>query len=213
MLFTHHAVTPVFIQVDEASLRDVCSEFGKLESVAFNPETETAIVQYASKEQAMQAKSGLDKSPVICGVTVAVDFVSDERVSSSFIQQQQQLHQNVLGSHSSAAHNKWPAQSNAKPPPAGNSGLVNGSHWHSGNLGHSAQTQATTGSNSDGDSDKSSAIAASLWSGNSFLPGLSSPWSSQPQPESALFPSGSKPEPATMSTSPSLTTYLPNGLF
>lgn len=203
-------------QVDEASLRDVCSEFGMLESVVFSRETETAVVQYTSKEQAMQAKSGLDKSPVICGVTVVVDFVSEEKVASLFIHQQQHSHQKMSGSRSSAAHDKWLAQSSANPPPAGNSGLVNGSHWDSRNLGHSAQTQTSTGSNNDGDSDKSNAAAATLWSGNTFLPGLSSPWSSQPQPESALFPSGTragKQEPANMSNSPSLNTYLPNGLF
>lgn len=185
------------VQVDEASLRDVCSEFGMVESVSLNPDVETAIVKFSSKEQAMQAKTGLDKSPVICGVSVAVDFVSDDKVSNIVIQQQRTSGQGTV------QHNKWPSTSQ----PA----LVNGSHWDS-----IRQTHTNSSSSSDGGGDTTAGTTA-LWSGNSFLSGISSPWSNHPPAtENTLFPSStgmSKQEPPTMSSSPSLSTYLPNGLF
>ena len=182
----------------------MCSEFGILESVVFSPSIETALVQYSSKEQAMQAKTGLDKSPVICGVSVAVDFVSEDKVSNFLLQLQQ--HQRAGGRSSAqksrnSSHDKWIT---AQP---GNSGLVSSSRWDSMKL---AQPRTNTSSNSDGGSSKSAAAAA-LWSGNAFLPGLSSPWSSQPPP--AEFASSDKQEPPAMSNNPSLSTYLPNGLF
>lgn len=197
---------PVYLQVDEASLRDVCSEFGLVESVSLHPDTETAVVQFSSKDQAMQAKAGLDKSPVICGVSVAVDFMSDDQVSNLIIQQQQRA-----SGQGNMQHSKWPTQNNPAPQP-GNSGLVNGSHWDS--IGQPRTN--SNGSNSDRSVDTTIATTT-LWSGNSFLSGISSPWSNRPPAtENAPFPSSTgigKHEPPTISSSPSLSTYLPNGLF
>lgn len=194
----------MYLQVDEASLRDVCSEFGLVESVSLHPDTETAIVQFSSKDQAMQAKAGLDKSPVICGVSVAVDFMSNDKVSNLIIQQQQQR----ASGQGTMQHSKWPTQNNPAPQPR-NSGLVNGSHWDS--IG-----QAPANSNGS-NSDDTTIATTTLWSGNSFLSGISSPWSNQPPAtESAQFPSSTgigKHEPPVISSSPSLSTYLPNGLF
>lgn len=152
----------------------------------------------------MQAKAGLDKSPVICGVSVAVDFMSDDQVSNLIIQQQQQR-------TSGQGNSKWPTQNNPAPQPV-NSGLVNGSHWDSIGQAHANSNS----SNSDVSVDTTIATTA-LWSGNSFLSGISSPWSNHPpSTESAPFPSSTgigKHDPPTISSSPSLSTYLPNGLF
>ena len=100
-------------QVDEASLRDVCNEFGMLQSVALSRASETAVVQYPSKEQAMQAKTGLDKSPVICGVNVMVDFASETEVSSFLasrtqhqLQQQHQHQQQQLQQQQQQQHHQ-----------------------------------------------------------------------------------------------------------
>lgn len=177
--------------------------------------SETAIVQYATKEQAMQAKSGLDKSPVICGVSVAVDFASDERVSDFLVEQQQQHHrQQSNSSLQQSSQDKWLSSGN--PP---NAVENSGPNWDNMNLGQFPQTHTTTNSisSSSRSSETESTTTNTLWTDSTFLPGLSSPWSSQPQGELALFPTSGreagKPEPAKMSSSSSLSTYLPNGLF
>lgn len=178
-----------------------------VESVSLNPDAETAIVQFSSKDQAMQAKAGLDKSPVICGISVAVDFMSEDKVSNFIIQQ----HQKRASGQGTMQHTKWPTQNNPTPQPV-NSGLVNGSHWDSIGQTHTNSNS----SNSDG-SDDTTVASTTLWSGNTFLSGISSPWSNHPPAtESTLFPSSTgmgKQEHPAISTSPSLSTYLPNGLF
>ena len=199
------------MQVDEASLRDVCSEFGILQSVVLAPDTDSAFVQYASKEQAMQAKSGLDKSPVICGVDVAVDFVPEEKLSIILpTQQQQQSRMTGIRSprHQQSSRDNW---SNPNPRPPASGGVHNGSHWD--NLRQFPHPPTSTSNKGGGDKGTT---ANAFWSDSTFLSGLSSPWSTQPQPESALFPSSTTPgnqEPPVMSSSPSLSNYLPNGLF
>ena len=177
----------------------MCSEFGILETVTLSRDSETAFVQYANKEHAIQAKSGLDKSPVICGVTIVVDFVSEEKVSSFFFQQSHQ--KQMAGSLSSVRHDKW---STANPQPAGNSGGHIGANRNLKR--HSAQTHDNPRNNTN------ETNAGVLWSGNAFLPGLTSPWGSQTQVEPALT-RADKQDPPTVSSSPSLSTYLPNGLF
>lgn len=200
------------MQVDKASLRDVCSEFGILKTVVLIPGTERAFVQYANKDQAMQAKIGLDKSPVICGVSVAVDFVPEEKVSGLVHAQQQQQSQmsgvNGPRHQKSSSHDNW---SNPSPLSPGSGSLHNSSHWD--NLGKFPHPPANMSDEVGGDKDTT---ANALWSNSTFLHGLSSPWSTQPQPDSALFPSTTttgKQEPPGMSSSPSLSNYLPNGLF
>ena len=208
-------------QVDEASLRDVCSEFGHLETVAINADSETAVVQYSTREQAMQAKIGLDKSPVVCGVSITVDFVSKQK-ASNFVakQQQQQQQQQVDGSTTqSGTQDQWSGET--RPATSGSSGggggLANGrSHWDGMSLGQFSQSHSTTAATSSSGPPGSGEAATTPWSNSGFLPGLTSPWSSQPHTESALFPSSTstKQETAgTMSSSLSLSTYLPNGLF
>ena len=196
--------TKICMQVDEASLRDVCSEFGRVQSITINPSTESAIVKYTTKEDAMQAKSGLDKSPVICDVSVCVDFATTEDVSDFYSQTQ------LAGSISSGPAQTTPQEkwfSSDKTNPPGTTTLMNGSRWDRVDLGHRAQTEA-------GGSETPS---AALWSNNAFLPGLSSPWANHRSPSSNAYPLGTagdkSEEHPPMSSSPSLSTYLPNGLF
>ena len=202
----------------------MCSEFGHIESLAIVPNSETAIVQYSSKEQAVLAKSGLDKSPIVCGVTVSVDFISEQK-ASVFITGQQQQQQHVDGGEQPAVREQWLSKSEpgqSEGPASGQ--LADGSHWDNmGMVGRFSQTNTpptnTTSSSMGRDrgGGEGSEPPNTPWSNSGFLPGLTSPWSSTPATESGLFPSSSssssKQEPATMSSSPSLSTYLPNGLF
>ena len=164
-----------------------------------------AVVQYSTKEKAVEAKIGLEKSPIICGVTVIVNFVSEQRASHFVIQLQQQQQQ---ADGPTSLHDQW--LSRAEHSSASGGGLANGSRWDS--LGRFPQPH-TASSSSTNDRETSGDPAPTMWSNSGFLSGLTSPWSNQPQTESALFPPSSKQEPATMSSSPSLSTYLPNGLF
>ena len=166
----------------------------------------------------MQAKSGLDKSPIVCGVTISVDFISEHKASVFMTQPQQQ----VDGAAQQTLQDQWLSQTEPGPPGSSStsSGLANGSHWDSmGLVGQFSQTTAPTTATTTSSHISSGGAEAgptnTLWSNSGFLSGLASPWSSTPRTESALFPSssGSKQEPATMSSSPSLSTYLPNGLF
>ena len=202
----------------------MCSEFGHLETVAISTNTEMAIVQYSTKEQAMQAKSGLDKSPVVCGVSITVDFISEQRASNFVLKQQQAVVEDGT-TQSVVSESQWLSQPEALPTPSaalGGSGstLANGSHWEGmglvGQFSQSCETPTTANCNSQNSGSKTDPTV--LWSNSGFLPGLTSPWSNHPQTESALFPSSSsssssKQETAAMSSSPSLSTYLPNGLF
>lgn len=196
--------TLICMQVDEASLRDVCSEFGMVQSVAINPSTESAIVKYTTKEDAMQAKSGLDKSPVICDVNVCVDFATTEDMSD-FYSQTQLAGSVSSGPAQSTSQEKWFGSDKTNLP--GPTTLMNGSRWDGVDLGHHARTEA-------GGSETPS---AALWSNNAFLPGLSSPWANHRSPSSNAYPLGTtgdkSEEHPPMSSSPSLSTYLPNGLF
>lgn len=191
------------MQVDEASLRDVCSEFGRVQSVTINPTTESAIVKYTTKEDAMQAKSGLDKSPVICDVNVCVDFATSEDVSD-FYSQTQLAGSIGSGPAQSTSQEKWFGSDKTNPP--GTATLMNGSRWEGVDLGRHTQTEA-----------RSSETPSALWSNNAFLPGLSSPWANHCSPSSNAYPLSSAGEKSEehppMSSSPSLSTYLPNGLF
>lgn len=164
----------------------------------------------------MQAKSGLDKSPIVCGVTISVDFISEHKASAFMTQPQQK----VDGAAQPTLQDQWLSQTEPGPPGStSSSGLANGSHWDSmGLVGQFSQTTAPTTATTSSHISSCGGEAGptnTLWSNSGFLSGLASPWSSTPRTESALFPSssGSKQEPATMSSSPSLSTYLPNGLF
>ena len=68
-------------QVDEPSLKDVCSEYGSLQTCLINPASECALVHYNDQEEAIQAKTGLDKHPSICGINVMADFAAEADIS------------------------------------------------------------------------------------------------------------------------------------
>lgn len=160
----------------------------------------------------MQAKSGLDKSPIVCGVAVTVDFVSEEK-AMKIISQHRQTPDTLL-------QDRWlssPAQSGQTPQTP--SRMTNGSQWDSHDLGlqtpgQTLPSSSASSANSAGHHTDTDPAPPTLWSNSGFLPGLTSPWSRQPQTESSLFPSSNnRQELAAMSSSPSFSTYLPNGLL
>ena len=195
-------------QVDETSLREVCNEFGRVHSLSISPSSDLALVSYSSREEAMQAKSGLDKSPVICGTSVCVDFALPEDFSNFHSQTPLPGRGHSLSAAGTAVRTqeKWPNSDKAHTPGVAPT-LKNGSRWE----GDVDLPHCTPRSEADRDT------SATLWSNNAFLSGLSSPWANHHTASSSSYPpstSRDKPEENhTLSSSPPLATYLPNGLF
>ena len=67
----------MLFQIDRASLRDVCSEYGVVRACHAHYPSEVALVCFSSIEEAVQAKTGLDKNPSISGVQVSAEFASE----------------------------------------------------------------------------------------------------------------------------------------
>ena len=188
----------------------MCSEFGRVHSLSISPSSDVALVSYSSREEATQAKSGLDKSPVICGINVCVDFALPEDLSNFHSQTTLPGRGHSLSAAGTAprAQEKW-SNSNKAHTSGAAPALKNGSRWEGAvDLSH-----CTPRSEIEAGRDAS----AALWSNNAFLSGLSSPWGNHHTASSSTYPpstSGDKPkENHTLSSSPPLATYLPNGLF
>ncbi|XP_019849214.1 PREDICTED: trinucleotide repeat-containing gene 6B protein-like isoform X2 [Amphimedon queenslandica] len=194
-------VTP---QIDETSLREVCSEYGKVLACTINSFNESVLIRYSTKEEAALAKSGLDRNPSICGVYVNPQFASEADISS--FSDQRTPSSNISLSSAFGMSSSWLPQ--RLPHPSPQPVKKPASLWG---------TDSRTSSSSDssqmslwGTSDSSSTGLTSLSSpwGNSVLP----PTPSQPLPTAAQREEGSSHQ-STVSSSPPLSTFLPNGLF
>ena len=177
MCVTHecYMCTYMFIsQVDEASLRDVCAEYGLLQKCLVNvsPAIQCALICYSTQEEAVMAKAGLDRNPSICGISVVADFATEQEVGlfgekwsrgdgsnalkeatpSWFTEPVPSHHQvNNLPPH---PHPHTPSQQqqweSASAPPGGPSGSSAGT--------------------------PTSKLVSSMWGDGNFLGGISSPW-------------------------------------
>ena len=181
----------VMFQVDKASLKEVCGEYGRVLTCLIDPSSESALVHYGSEDEAMQAKAGLDKNPTICGVTVVSDFASSADLSVLYSQ-----HGNSALRKSEALDETTPSwftdtdsapPSSAPFPPATSSSSssssassIRGGKWNeplpcslSSAPPSYDQVLPTSTSRSSG-----STTPSTPWGGGEFLPGLSSLWRS-----------------------------------
>ena len=209
-------------QVDESSLRDVCSECGVFQSCMINPALEIALIRYNSCDEAILSKTGLDKNPTICGVDVTSDFAADTDIATFFEQLKEEAGMAAAGglnmpsalgevaqswysgpldrdgptlppSSLPSAHttdegpNKAPLKWDDPPTPFSSN--------PSTMAGMSGATTTAVGDNS-------------LWSNGGFLPGLPTPWCNN-------FTHGNQDgeDHSAISGSPSMSTFLPNGLL
>ena len=203
----------------------MCSEFGAIQTCIINPVMESALIHYSTCDEAIQAKSGLDKNPTICGVNITSDFATNADIGTFFEQlttpsedasvsatgrlnmpsalaettpswftdslgEERTLSPPSSTAHTSAAdegHNSAPPKWDDPPYPFNCDTTPMASM--------SGATTATTGNRS-------------LWSDGSFLPGLPTPWRNN-------FTQGNheSEDPNTITGSPSLSTFLPNGLL
>ncbi len=204
-------IFPPSSQVDEASVRDVCSEYGILQSCIIDTATESALVQYAGQDEAIMAKTGLDKNPSIGGISVVIDFAAEADVRKFY----ELLDPKSLNSCDSARNApgetpEWyddPISAEPDNPPTipGRGSLRTDnapapSKWgEDPGLTFTATPTETV--------DQPSPTGASLWSDNGFLPGLASPWHTN------LTDSHAREVRPAPGSGPVLSTFLPNGLF
>ena len=78
-------VLHLFFQIDETSLREVCSEYGQVIDCSIKSSSDSAVICYSSTEEAAVAIAGLQKSPVICGVAVKPRFASEADLGAFFV--------------------------------------------------------------------------------------------------------------------------------
>lgn len=215
------------LQIDESSLRDVCSECGVIQSCVINSALESALIHYNSSDEAILAKTGLDKNPTICGVDVTSDFASESdiaifleqlsipkdetgvvaagglnmpsalgEVAQSWFSGPLDRDGPTLPSSSfPSAHSSTADEGPNKAPPKWDDPPTPFSNDPSTMTGMSGATTTAMSDNS-------------LWSNGSFLPGLPTPWCNS-------FTHGNQEgeDHSAISGSPSMSTFLPNGLL
>ena len=187
----------------------------------------TALICYRSKEEAMQAKLGLEKNSFISGANILPSFAS-EKVIATFAEQRTPSHsyglppppQNPASSwlspsdHISSPQRMIPSIGGTRTPfntnhtmqPSQQEHLVrtepaNSSMWGREFSAPGGPTMSAPGSSN------------SVWSNRGILPGISTPWNAQSN--NNTMPEGGADDNSSnlMGTSPSLSTLLPNGLF
>ena len=195
-------LTQLIVQVDSASLKEVCSEYGRVLRCMIDVHSESALVQYNSVDEALQAKAGLDKNPTICDMTVVSDFASRRdvevlcnlssrrpgsvlsgREAGSAISGREALEESTPswftdGEDIPPDSVSLPPSSSSSSSSSSHSSAVGGSKWRepvslsSGASVHPSFHQAALTSGT-----RPAAVSMSPWgSGAEFLPGLSSPW-------------------------------------
>lgn len=184
------------MQVNSSVLREVCSVFGTLKVCYTHQQSECSLLCYSSIEEAVQAKTVLDKNPMVNGVPVTVQFASEstikeicenlqlrldaEQHEDSTEQQtwgftaSSQANQNLpnsatLPNISFSAPSQWDSPAQAPVP----SSMDNNNNSNSGTIssggGNSSFTRQTSELSTPG---------SSVWSDGGFLSGFSSPWQS-----------------------------------
>ena len=182
------------MQVSSSVIKDVCSEFGVLKVCYTSHQSECALLCYSSIEEAVQAKTALDKNPTISGIPITVQFASESTIKEiceqlqlrldSDQQQQQQTKdgkQSPWGFSTSLQANQSLLNSAALP----NISYSTSSQWESHTQAPSPLYQSSLDSNGGGGSShfshqnsELSTPGASVWSDGGFLSGFSSSWHS-----------------------------------
>ena len=194
------------------------------------------LVYYRSKEEALQAKLGLEKSPFVNSTNIQVSFAS-EKTLATFSDQHTPSH---TYSHAPSGRmdssSSWlpsdpammvPPSPQQKMPTVGSKSSFNTAMTPS-RQEHQYQQQFTR-------KDSTSSVwsrefsapggpvpvmsgSSSVWSSGGILPGISSPWGMQSSNTNTVSEGGGvgggvEDTSALTGTSPSMSTFLPNGLF
>lgn len=187
--------------------------------------TGSALVFYQSKEEAMQAKLGLEKNPIICGISVQPSFATEKTISSVIAQR--------TPGHAPYNHHPSPHVDSASAWLPSSESLISPSKTplqssRIGSLGSSNNRSSFVSTipvgpgrhnnqpKKDWNQDQLTApggptpSSSSVWNSGGILPGISNAWSTQSNNNTA---NSMDPEDTVSGTSPSMSTFLPNGLF
>ena len=219
------------LQVDEPSLRDVCSEYGALQTCLINLASECALICYSSKEEAIQAKTGLDKNPSICGINVVADFAAETDLGYFYEKEEG----NIIPPRVGMSEESTPSWFNEPIRGEMNSetlaaateeGTAKPSKWDDPSYSSLPMmlppgVASETSTHVTANSTPTPTSGSSLWGDGSFLSGLASPWRENVnfgtigQGRGGLGQESGSSNAAAISNSggSSLSTFLPNGLL
>ena len=152
-------------------------------------------MRYSSKEEAALANAGLEKNPMVCGVRV-ISSLASERDVASFTELRTPSKPTLgLTSSLEVGNPSWLLDSRAKQPSPTSMSMPQGG----------SRSPSLWGTAGSGTTSKPSnpLPAPETWSNTGLLQGISNPWNSEAQGD----------EMTVTSTTPPLSTFLPNGLF
>ena len=178
----------------------------------------SALVYYRSKEEAFQAKAGLEKNHIICDANIQPLFATEKTVMT-FSSQHTPSHSYYNHTPSVEPPSPWLA-SNHLPspqhPPRIPASISSGRSSFSSASSRSEHMGNKEGGSSWGQEFSApggpvlTGTSSSVWSNNGILPGISTPWGTQ----SNNVAGSEGDDPASLvGTSPSISTFLPNDLF
>lgn len=184
-------------QIDTASLRDVCCEYGTVRVCHTLHQSELALICFSSMDEAIQAKAGLDKNPSISGVPISAHFASEANIKELCEQLQ-------VGINSEQhQHRGWP--SDARSESVETTSVV--THKTSLTLSDvssstaPAQWESHTPASTPFSRQTSEMSSSSMWSDGGFLSGFSSPWiSSGPVSSTSMGSSASNSGPCSVAS-------------
>ncbi len=168
---------------------------------------------------------GLEKNPIICGINVQPSFAT-EKVMATFSDQRTPSHHSY-GYNMSAARMEPSPQwlssdsinspsTQQRVPSVGNRSPYNQPPMTPSRQDHHLVKKDSTSTvwNRDFSAPGGPTMSgsSSLWSNGGLLPGITSPWSSQSNADN-IEGGSSEDHTGIIGTSPSMSTFLPNGLF
>lgn len=171
----------------------MCSAFGVLKVCYMHHQSECALLCYSSIEEAVQAKTALDKSPTINGIPFTVQFASESAIQEICEQLQLRLdsdqqHQQPKDDKQSSWGFNASSQANQSLPNSAtlpNIPYSASSQWESRTqtptslYPSSLDNNASSGGGSSHFSHQNSELStpgSSVWSDGGFLSGFSSSW-------------------------------------
>jgi hypothetical protein len=205
------------IQFNEDTLREQFSKSGAVYKWIVGPASECSLLHCQSVEDSVHIKEYADSNSGLLGSDVNVQFAS--KADIDVITEQNQVNPVSWVSESTNSFAELPPpegcilSSSASPSTPFSRGLPT-SGWDSSSSNASSLGQQSSDATTPG---------SSLWSDSGFLSGLSSPWhGGLPIPGVTVASSTTSPqgnagrngdEPASISSNPLMSPFLPNGIL
>ena len=175
-----------FSQIDQAFLKDLCSGYGSVQTFYMNESMQSGLVRYSSPSEATEAKIKLERAN-FNGINLIVDFASDSDIGE------------FIDSMS-------PRQEGSPPPLSFTATATSDDCWDNTFKPPTAVDSKWFSSTPPVDILPNPDTSSAAWKGGDLF----TPWSTQ-QNESA--DTGTVDNSNHLATSPSMATFLPNGLL